>query len=368
MEFQLSEEQESLQGFVCELLTQRADSAKVRATLASDEAYDRDLWRVLCEEIGAASLAIPEEWGGSGFTTRETHIVLEELGRALAPSPFLGSVGIASQAILAANHAATNERLLPGIASGESVAALAWATPTGKWNPAEAAVTATSGESVTLSGRAPLVISGSEADTFVVIARSPEGAALYAVTDASQMSREATPTLDQTLSLAACTFDGVAAERISAPGDDSVFDAVLAHVLTAVTATQIGTAARALDMTVEYSKQRSQFGRVIGSFQALKHRMADMHVQLETARTTSFAAAWATANGEPGALDLARIAKATCSEALSHIAGETIQLHGGIAITWEHDAHLIFKRAHATNQLFGTAREQRIRIAETLAL
>lgn len=368
MEFQLSEEQEALQGFVRDLLDQRADSAAVRATIDSGTGFDRDLWRVLCDEIGAASLAIPEEWGGSGFTTRETHIVLEELGRALVPSPFLGSVGIAAQALLAAGHAGANERLLPDIASGESFAALVWATPQGSWDPAEAAITATAGESAVLSGSAAFVIGGTEADVFVVIARSPDGPALYAVTDASGVVSEATPTLDQTLSLASCEFNDVPAERISAAGDLTVFDAILAEILSAVTATQVGTASRALDMTVEYSKQRSQFGRVIGSFQALKHRMADMHVALETARTTSYAAAWAVASHEQGALDLARIAKATCSDALSHIAGETIQLHGGIAITWEHDAHFVFKRAHAFGQLFGTAREQRARLAATLAL
>ena len=368
MEFELSEEQQELQSYVRELFEQRSDSATVRALLESGEAYDRGLWRVLCEEIGASSLAIPEAWGGAGFTTRETHIVLEELGRALVPSPFLGSVALAAQALVLAGHAPACERLLPAIAAGTSIAALAWASASGSWDPAAAAVTATSGEQATLSGTVAFVLAGAEADAFIALALSPDGPALYAVTDASRVQAESTPTLDQTLRLATLTFTDAPAERLTVPGDVSVLDALHAQILTAVTAIQVGAACRGLDMTVDYSKQRSQFGRVIGSFQALKHRMADMHVALETAKTTSYAAAWAVANEAPDALSLASIAKATCSDSLSLIASETIQLHGGIAITWEHDAHLVFKRAHATAQLFGTARQQRARLAELIGL
>lgn len=368
MEFELTEEQQALREMVRELLAQRADSASVRALAASGETHDAGLWRVLCEEIGAASLAIPEAYGGSGFSTRETHIVLEELGRALAPAPYLGSVGVAAQAILAAGHPATCERLLPDIASGASVAALLWATADGRWDPASVGVTATAGEVATLTGSAPLVLSGAEADAFVAIAVSPDGPALYAVTDPGSIHTERTPSMDQTLSLARCSLAAVPAVRMSMPGDTAVFDGLYAQILSGVSALQVGTAARALELTVEYSQQRFQFGRAIGSFQAVKHRMADMHVQLEVARTTSYAAAWATAGATPDAVKLAALAKATCSDALSHITGEAIQLHGGIAITWEHDAQLMFKRAHATNQLFGTARDLRVRMAGAFGL
>ncbi|QTV79083.1 acyl-CoA dehydrogenase family protein [Microbacterium sp. NIBRBAC000506063] len=179
------------------------------------------------------------------------------------------------------------------------------------------------------------------------------------------MTRTATPAMDLTLRVASLTFDGTPARPLG-EGSGDVIEAVHAHALTAVSAIQAGTASRALDMTVEYAKQRVQFGRTIGSFQAIKHRLADMHVQAEIARTTTRAAAAALANGTGDRLELAALAKITCSQALETIAAETIQLHGGIAITWEHDAHLVFKRAHALGELFGTARELRGGAEETV--
>jgi alkylation response protein AidB-like acyl-CoA dehydrogenase len=172
--------------------------------------------------------------------------------------------------------------------------------------------------------------------------------------------------MDQTLRLVTLRFDGTPARPLGA-ADAEVLEAVRALALAAVSAVQAGTAARALDDTVSYAQQRVQFGRAIGSFQALKHRMADMHVRVEVARTASRAASAALAAGTADRFELAAIAKATCSEALEHVAAEMIQLHGGIAITWEHDAHVVFKRANALGQLFGTAREQRER-AEAWAL
>lgn len=369
MQFDLSEEQQELTAFIRELFEQRSGSTQVRSIMESDTPYDTELWSILCEQIGAAALAIPEEYGGAGFSTRETHIVLEELGRALTPSPFLGSVAIAAQAVLASGNTAACERILPHVAAGESIAALAWADAQGVWNPAQTALTAT--EQGVLSGEIPMVLEGSHADVLLAIAQTPDGPALFEIDDIEQVTRTATATLDQTLNLATLSFNEVPATLLAAPGTQNtnlMFERIRNHALTAVTATQVGTAAQCLDMTVAYSKQRSQFGRTIGSFQALKHRMADMHVMLETARTTSYAAAWAESTLDAGWSELAMIAKTVSSDALNHIAGEAIQLHGGIAITWEHDAHLIFKRASATSQLFGTAATQRAALAGSLGL
>lgn len=367
MQFELSEEQQELRAFLRELLEQRASSTQVRATVSGDAPYDTALWSVLCEQIGAASLAIPEQHGGSGFTTRETHLVLEELGRALVPSPFFGSVAIAAQAVLESGNDEAASRLLPAIACGEHVAALAWAAPDGSWNPASVRVTASSDTNGwLLSGRVPYVLDGASADVVLAIAQTPAGPALFAVEDLESVTRTATPTLDQTLQLAVLDFTAAPATLLS--DSPEVLERVLLHALTAVTALQVGAAQRALEDTVTYSKQRTQFGRQIGSYQALKHRMADMHVMLETARTTSYAAAWAEATGDAEWPSLARLAKATASDALSTIAGEMIQLHGGIAITWEHDAHMVFKRAQATAQLFGSAAQQRRTRAAELGL
>lgn len=369
MQFELSEEQSELAEFIRELLGSKSDSASVRETIAGDASFDAELWSVLCEQIGAASLAIPEEYGGAGYSTRETHLVLEELGYALTPSPFFGSVALAAQAMLATGNAEACGRLLPEVAAGSRIATLAWADPSGRWSPAAVGVSAVeAGGTWSLSGAVPLVIDGGSASLVLVIAQTPRGPALFEVLDAAAIAREITPALDPTLEFATFRFDGVAAAPLAFEADAPFFDRVHDLALTALSAVQVGAAARGLDMTVAYAKQRAQFGRLIGSYQALKHRMADMHVRLETARTTSRAAAWAAASGAPELGELAALAKTWCSDSLSFIAGETIQLHGGIAITWEHDAHLVFKRAHATAQLFGSPGEQRARTAELLGL
>lgn len=362
MSFDPDEDQRELVALVRGVLDQRADSAATRRALDTDERFDVDLWRLLCEEIGIAGMAIPEEFGGAGFTLREAQLVLEEIGASLAPSPYLGSVAIAAQAVLASGDAEAAARLLPGIAEGSSSAALAWAAPDGRFAPERMGVRAENRDGWTLSGTSGFVLDGATADVLLVIARSTEGPRLFEVQDVSAVRREDTATMDQTLRLTTVHFDAVPARPLGA-ADPTVLETVRALALAAVSAVQAGTAARALDETVAYAQQRVQFGRTIGSFQAIKHRLADMHVRLEVARTASRAASDALASGARDRFELAAIAKATCSEALEHVAAEMIQLHGGIAITWEHDAHLIFKRAHALGQLFGTAREERERAA-----
>lgn len=367
MDLTLNEEQQELESMLHDILAQRSGSSDVRATVASGEPFDRALWAVLCEQVGVASLAIPEEFGGAGFSTRETHVVLEALGRSLTPSPFLGSVAIAAQAVLASGDAAACAEVLPLIASGERIATLCWAAPSGAWRPEDVAVTATrTGEGWQLTGTVPFVLDATAADTVLAIAQTPSGPGLFLIAEPATLRREATPSLDQTITLGTIHFEAVDAELLSC--DATALEQIRLHAITALSATQVGTAARALADTVEYSKQRVQFGRQIGSFQALKHRMADMHVELEKARVTSAAAAWAAATGADEWTELATLAKACVSDALTHIAGEMVQLHGGIAITWEHDAQLVFKRAHATAQLFGSPTEHRARRADALAL
>lgn len=358
MQFDPTEEQEELVSMLRDLLSSRSDSAAVRRAMESEPGYDADLWRVLCEEIGAASLAIPEEFGGAGFTAFETHLVLEELGAAMTPSPYLGTVAIAAQAVLASGDAAACERLLPGIAAGETTAALVWADARGRFG-----TFGISFDGIALSGTAPLVIDGSTADVLLVLATTADGVGLFEVAgDATGVTRVATPAMDTTLRFAEVTFDGAAAVRIGSAVDTDRLRDIAA---TAVTSLQIGGARRILDLTVEYSKQRVQFGRQIGSFQALKHRMADMHLLVETATTASRAAASAVADGSDLS-SVAALAKTWASDAFSTVAGEAVQLHGGIAITWEHDAHLYFKRAHATRELFGSPESIRTREAERL--
>ena len=336
----LSDEQRSLQEAVANLLAKRSDSAAVRRAVEQPGGYDRDLWRVLCEQIGVAALAVPEHFGGVGAGPREVQLVLEELGRTLTPAPMLGSV-LATAVLLATGDDAACSRLLGRIAEG-TVAAVAWAGADGAWSAGP--FTVADGR---LTGEARYVLDGDQAEILLAVA----GGALYEV-DVAAAERRVTPTMDLTRRLADVHLDGAPATRLGRADPD--LTAALDVALVALAGEQVGAAARILEVTVEYSKVRHQFGRPIGSFQALKHRMADLHVRLEAARSAAYAAA-------DGTLPAAA-AKAYCSEAFTAITGEAIQLHGGIAITWEHDAHLYFKRAHGTAALFGSPDVHRRRL------
>ncbi|GGO68864.1 acyl-CoA dehydrogenase family protein [Nocardioides deserti] len=325
MDFALSEEQQELASTVRSLLAKRADPRV--------ETYDEQLWALLCEQIGVAALGIPEEHGGAGFTLFESLVALEEMGRSLVPSPLLSSL-VTSEALLAGASDEAKDELLPRLAAGE----------------VGAFVDATGG-----SPGATTVADVLDGDlATVLVAATDDGLWLL---DAEATTREWTPSMDQTIRLARVAVDTAAATRI---GDGPAAAARAALVGAAgVAALQVGTAARALEMTVAYSKERVQFGRPIGSFQALKHRMADMLVLVEMARSASWAASYAVSSGGANGERLAHVAAAYCSDALTAVAAETVQLHGGIAITWEHDAHLVLKRAHSFGQLFGTARAHR---------
>ncbi|MGV9193829.1 acyl-CoA dehydrogenase family protein [Microbacterium sp. MC2] len=364
MSFEPDEDQLELVALVRDVLEQHADSAATRRAIESAPGFDVELWRLMREEIGVAGLAIPEQYGGAGYTLREQQLVLEEIGRSLAPSPYLGSVAIAAQAILATEDVAAAERLLPSIADGTLSAALAWADPSGRFTPDRIGVRARpKGSAWTLDGSVGFVLDGDIADVLLVIAMTEAGPRLFEVAPTDGVTRERVSTMDQTLRLTALHFADVDAHPVG-EADARTWERIQAVALASISAVQAGTSASALEMTVAYAKQRVQFGRQIGSFQAIKHRLADMHVRVEVAVTASRGAAAALADGTTDRLALAKVAKAVCSDSLSHVASETIQLHGGIAITWEHDAHLVFKRAHALGQLFGTAHEQRAAAAD----
>lgn len=367
MDFSLTDEQNDLVKTLRAVLTRHASSSAVRDAAVSKAGYDLALWRVLTEEVGVASLAIPEGYGGAGFTWFETGLVLEALGYHLAPTPLLASAVLAAAAILESGDADACERLLPGIAEGSSIATLAWADEHGTWGTAGSGIVATAGEHWTLDGTATLVLDGGNADIVIAVATTPSGVGLFEVLDADAIQRVNTPAVDTTFRFSTMAFDRVAARPLMLDAA-SPLEKIRDIAIVAVSCLQAGTARRGLDMTVEYSLQRVQFGRAIGSFQALKHRMADMLVQVETARTTAWAAAWSAGTDAADLPERAASAAAWCSDALDHVASETVQMHGGIAITWEHDAQLVFKRAHATSQLFGQAREHRRRLGVLLGL
>jgi len=289
-------------------------------------------WKRLCSEIGVAGLLVPEGHGGAGAGLEAAGIVMSELGRELVPTPMLGSAVLAAQVLLSSGDPAACARLLPGIADGSRTVAVACATAAGRWEPAVRAV------SDRLTGSAHYVLDGAAADALLVAADD----GLYEVDPAAPGVRvEAVPALDATRDLAVVRLDG-------APGRpfQGTLDTALDHARIALAAEQTGAAERALEITVGYAKTRVQFGRPIGSFQALRHRMADMYVSVESARSL-----WLAAAREPGP-ELAASAHSYCSQALRSIAAEMIQIHGAIGVTWEHPAHRYLKRAHGSALLF----------------
>lgn len=351
----LTEEQEELRSAVRAVLGRHAGAAA---------------WRPLTEQIGVAGLAVPEEYGGAGYGAQEVHVVLEELGRELSPVPFLGSAVLTVRALLASDDAAACARLLPDLASGAVVGALAWAEH-GSWDPSDVRAEARPGPGGTwrITGTKEHVLDGAEAGVLLVAARTEAGVSLFEVpVHGTGVQREAAVPMDSTRAQARVVLAAAEGRLVGAEGAG---EEVLAHVLdlacTALAAEQVGAASRCLELTLAYAAERVQFGRPIGSFQAVKHRLADAYVLVESARSAALGATFAAA-GAPERTRLAAAAKSACSEAFSAVAGEMIQLHGGIGITWEHDAHRYFKRAHGSAQLFGPPSWHRARLAADLGL
>ncbi|WP_051342752.1 acyl-CoA dehydrogenase family protein [Pseudonocardia spinosispora] len=314
-------------------------------------------WAKLCGEIEVASLAVPERFGGAGAGLPEVCVVLEELGRTLTPAPMLGSAVIATTALLGTGDDEACARLLPRVARGDTVASLVWAGERGTWDPL-APVCHWDGR---LHGTAHYVLDGAAADVFVVAARDERGWVRLFEVDPGDTVRAAAVALDGSRPLATVTFDGCAARPLGADVDHA---AALANVrdvgCVALAAEQVGASAHCLDATVAYTQQRVQYGHPIALFQALQHRMADLYVQVETARS----AVWAAARAGGATLPLlAAVAKTHASETACRAAAEMVQIHGGIAITWEHEAHRYFKRAHGSAQLLGQPHEHVTRLA-----
>jgi len=348
---------------------QQALRSAVRGVLAGHRAgldtSDR-IWSRLATEIGVAGLAIPERYGGAGAGLAEAGVVQEELGRSLASTPMLGSAVLATQLLLRSGDEAACARLLPGLADGAQVAAVAWTTARGRWDPAEVAVQATAGPDGTwiADGTAHFVLDCARATVLLVPVRMDCDIGLLEIYPGQPGVMVAgCTTVDETRPLATVRFAGAAGARIGA-------DAALAGsrdvAAIALAAEQAGAAARALEITVGYTKTRVQFGRPIGSFQALQHRMADLHVLVQSATSLARAAAAAADRGEPGLGLRAAAAKAYCSDAFTEVAAEMIQLHGAIAMTWEHEAHRFFKRAHGSARLLGTPGAHVERIAAAI--
>ncbi len=371
MNFAFSEEQEELRSTVRSFLEQKSPEAEVRRLMDGDAGYDETVWKQMGEQLGLQGLAIPEEFGGSGFGFIELIVVLEEMGRALLCAPYFSSIVLAANALVHSGDDAAKKELLPGIATGETIATLAFTEDSGRWDEAGITTAATkSGDGWTISGSKMFVLDGAIADLILVAARTGAGVSLFAVSgDAAGLTRTSLVTMDQTRKQAKLDFADTPARLIGTEGEGwTVMSRVLDLAAVALAAEQVGGAQVCLDMAVQYAKDRVQFGRPIGSFQAIKHKCADMLLEVESAKSAAYYAGWSAAELNDELPAVASLAKAFCSEAYFHTAAENIQIHGGIGFTWEHPAHLYFKRAKTAELFLGDPTYHRELLAQRIGL
>ena len=371
MNFAFSEEQEELRNIVRSFLENKSPEAAVREQMETESGFDDAVWTQMAEQMGLQSLIIPEEYGGSGYSYVELTVVLEEMGRALLCAPYFSTVVLAANTILQAGDDAAKKDLLPGIASGETKATLALTEANGRWDEEGIEATATKdGDAWKINGEKMFVLDGHTADLILVAAKTDAGTSLFHLnSDAAGLTREALSTMDQTRKQAKLTFADTPATLIGTDGGGwDVLSTVLDLTAVALAAEQVGGAQLVLEMAVQYAKDRVQFGRPIGSFQAIKHKCADMLLEVESAKSAAYYAAWCAAEMNDELPSVASLAKAYCSEAYFHASAENIQIHGGIGFTWEHPAHLYFKRAKSSELLFGDPTYHRELLAQRIGI
>ncbi len=353
-------------------LEDKSPETEVRRLMETTEGYDPAVWAQMAEQLGLQGLTIPEEFGGSGYTYVELIVVLEEMGRALLCAPYFSSVALAANLLLVSGDDAAKKDYLPGIANGSTIATVALAEASGRWDEEGVTLEATgSGDNWTLSGEKLYVLDGHTADLVLVAARTGAGVSVFrggqggfrlhghaAVDDGpdpqagpARRSRPPRP--------------GWSAP--TAPGWAAI-SKMLDLAAVALAAEQVGGAQKVLEMAVEYAKVRVQFGRPIGSFQAIKHKCADMLLEVESAKSAAYYAGWAAAEDNDELPVVASLAKSYCSEAYFHATAENIQIHGGIGFTWEHPAHLYFKRAKSSELLFGDPTYHRELLAQRIGI
>lgn len=362
-EFAFTAEQLALRTAVRKFCAEHFDEPTVRRLMESETRFDRGVWRRLGSELGVLGMSVPEDGGGVGGSLVDQAVAAEAFGSTLACGPLFGTVYLAIPALAACPAGPARDELLGQLIEGERTAAFAVADHAGAFSPAAVTVAADQG---TLTGTLAQVVDADAADELFVAATGPEGLALYAV-DLNGPGVQRTPlvTLDLTRPQATVVLDSTPG-RLLVSGVDA--ERVITHALQVGSALlaveQVGAAQHLLDLSVEYANSRLQFGRQIGSFQAIKHKLADMLVDLEHARSTAYHAVWALADGSDEPALAASIAQAVCSAAFSRIATDAIQVLGGIGFTWEHQAHLYFKRAATDAALLGSAEQHRARVAD----
>jgi alkylation response protein AidB-like acyl-CoA dehydrogenase len=371
MNFAFSEEQDELRKSVRRFLDDKSPETEVRRLMETTEGYDPEVWTQMAEQLGLQSLIIPEEFGGAGFSYVELIVVLEEMGAALLCAPFFSTVALAANALLTSGDQKAQEYLLPGIAAGETIATLAFTEDSGRWDADGITLAAApSGDGWSLNGHKSFVIDGHVADLILVVGRTDAGLSLFGVKDdAAGLTRTPLATMDQTRKQARLEFADTPAWLIGTDGGAAAgLSKTLDLAAVALAAEQVGGAQRCLESSVEYAKTRIQFGRPIGSFQAIKHKCADMLLEVESAKSAAYYAGWAASEDSDELPVVASLAKSYCSEAYFDAAAETIQIHGGIGFTWEHPAHLYFKRAKSSELMLGDPSYHRELLAQRIGI
>lgn len=366
-EFTFTDEQQQLRGAVRKFCAENFAEPIVRRLMESDVTYDPAVWSRLGSELGVLGMSVPEADGGVGGSLVDQAVAVEEFGAALGCGPLFGTVYLAIPALVACAGSPARDELLAALVEGQRTAAFAVNDHAGAFDPERIGVTATpDGDGYTLTGTVDRVVDGTSADVLLVAAKASDGVGLYAVaTKDKTAQRTGLVAMDLTRPQAGVVFSAAPAQLLASPADA---ERVITHALQVGSALlaveQVGAAQHLLDLSVDYAKSRLQFGRQIGSFQAVKHKLADMLVDLEHARSTAYHAVWALTDGSDDPALAVSIAQATCSAAFTRIAGDSIQVHGGIGFTWEHQAHLYFKRAATDAALLGSAEQHRTRVAE----
>jgi alkylation response protein AidB-like acyl-CoA dehydrogenase len=361
IQFAFSDEQEQFRTSIQRFLNDKSPPTEVRRLMATAQGYDPEVWRQLSDEMALPGIHVPEQYGGAGFGMVELCIVAEELGRSLLCAPYFSTAVLAASAILNAGMEAQKARFLPDLSSGARLATLAITELDGNWDPASIGTVVTpDGDGYRLEGVKSYVVDGHVADLLVVAARLPQtvgrkGLALFTVdANAGGVERRLLESMDPTRKLARVDFQRAQANLLGNIEDGATsIDRTIDQATIALANEMMGGAQALFDSAVKYAKMRVQFGRAIGSFQAIKHKLADMLLEVELAKSAAYYAAQAAAAQDAEWPALACLAKAAASESYLHTAIETIQIHGGIGFTWDNDTHLWFKRAKSSEVFLG---------------
>ncbi|MCD4533050.1 acyl-CoA/acyl-ACP dehydrogenase [Nocardioides sp. cx-169] len=364
-----SDHHDDLRALVRRFLEERSPSNEVRRLMDSPDSRDDQVWTMLAAQLGLTGLVVPEEHGGAGHGPVELGIVMEEMGRALLVAPYF-STALAAMTLAWSGDQDACARWLPGIAAGTVTGTVALDDAGSAWDPdAVAARAHHDGEVWRVSGEKRFVVDGHSADLLLVAARAEDEVAVFAVAgEAPGLTRTKLDYLDRTRDLASVSLRDAPAVRIAGAGPHDWLDRVYDLALTALASEQVGGAARCLELAVEHAKLREQFGRPIGSFQAIKHKCAVLLLEVESSRSAAYHANAAVAAGDEHASVAAALANCYSAEAFVHAAKECIQIHGGIGYTWEHDAHLYLRRAKSSELLFGAPASQRSRLADLVGI